>query len=144
MTITADDVKAFVNWEGRPAVLLNDGNAYSIVSDTGKWERVSGAEVADSGRLVSLRDLCGMYPGITLADIDDTIPYGGHPPSFSDLKLQAEQGDAKAQRELGKRFRLGSFGTPEDRIEAAKWYRKAAAQGDVVSQRIIKRFNPTY
>ena len=37
MPVELKDVKAFVDWEARPAVLLEDGKAYAIVSEDGKW-----------------------------------------------------------------------------------------------------------
>ena len=40
----------------------------------------------------------------------------------------AEQGDARAQYNLGQKYRKGE-GVPEDDEEAVKWYRKAAEQG---------------
>ena len=45
----------------------------------------------------------------------------------------AEQGDAEAQKKLGYLYRYG-HGVPKDGVEAAKWYRMAAVQGDVVAQ----------
>ena len=40
----------------------------------------------------------------------------------------AEQGDAKAQNNLGVVYDRGE-GVPQDDAEAVKWYRKAAEQG---------------
>jgi len=45
----------------------------------------------------------------------------------------AEQGDAKAQFNLGYMYRFGD-GVPEDKAEAVKWHRKAAEQGDDIAQ----------
>jgi len=45
----------------------------------------------------------------------------------------AEQGDAKAQGELGYRYQIG-LGFMRDTIEAVKWYRKAAEQGFAPAQ----------
>jgi TPR repeat protein len=41
----------------------------------------------------------------------------------------AEQGDARAQYNLGQMHREGQ-GVPQDYAEAVKWYRKAVEQGD--------------
>lgn len=45
----------------------------------------------------------------------------------------AEQGDAQAQRYLGRMYYKGQ-GVPQDYQEALNWYRKAAKQGDEMSQ----------
>ncbi|TFG65431.1 MAG: sel1 repeat family protein [Gemmatimonadales bacterium] len=45
----------------------------------------------------------------------------------------AEQGDAKAQSNLGGMYQEGQ-GVPQDYAEAVKWYRKAAAQGNPFAQ----------
>jgi hypothetical protein len=45
----------------------------------------------------------------------------------------AEQGNAKAQLDLGTRYYYGR-GVPQDYGEAARWYRKAADQGDAKAQ----------
>jgi TPR repeat protein len=45
----------------------------------------------------------------------------------------AEQGDAKAQHNIGVLYANG-WGVPQDYAEAMRWYRKAAAQGDSRSQ----------
>jgi hypothetical protein len=56
-------------------------------------------------------------------------------PSYSSgIRKAAEQGDADAQRELGRLYVFGR-GVPKDEVEAAKWYRKAADQGDANAQR---------
>ena len=45
----------------------------------------------------------------------------------------AEQGDTKAQKNLGVMYRSGK-GVVKDDKEAVKWYRKAAEQGDAGAQ----------
>jgi hypothetical protein len=45
----------------------------------------------------------------------------------------AEQGDAKAQLNLGASYAKGD-GVNKDTVQATKWYRKAAEQGEVVAQ----------
>ena len=44
------------------------------------------------------------------------------------VRRGAAQGDAAAQFNLGLMFEHG-HGVPRDCVEAARWYRKAAAQG---------------
>ena len=47
--------------------------------------------------------------------------------------MEAEQGDAEAQYQLGEWFLLGE-GFAQDFEEAFKWYRKAAEQGSMAGQ----------
>ncbi len=46
----------------------------------------------------------------------------------------AEQGDARAQYQLGLSYRYGSSGLPRDPAKAAAWLRKSAAAGNVDAQ----------
>src|SRR5437667_410214 len=48
-------------------------------------------------------------------------------------RARAEQGDAKAQTDLGHKYFHGN-GVPRDYAEAARWYRKAADQGYAKAQ----------
>jgi Sel1 repeat len=48
-------------------------------------------------------------------------------------RLRAEQGDAKAEANLGNMYSHGQ-GVPQDYAEAVRWYRKAADQGDPEGQ----------
>ena len=54
-------------------------------------------------------------------------------PEFEAILNAAEQGDAKAQHNLGNKYRHGE-GVARDDTEAVKWYRKAAEQGDISAQ----------
>ena len=45
------------------------------------------------------------------------------------IRISAEQGDAEAQLRLGIMYSKGK-GVPQDYKEAAKWFRKAADQGN--------------
>jgi TPR repeat protein len=47
--------------------------------------------------------------------------------NVEELRQRAEQGDVKAQLNLGTMYGNGQ-GVPKDHAEAAKWYRKAAEQ----------------
>lgn len=51
------------------------------------------------------------------------------------LRVAAEQGDADAQYELGARYLWGNRGASVDKMESARWYRKAAEQGIAKAQR---------
>jgi TPR repeat protein len=48
----------------------------------------------------------------------------------------AQQGNAKAQFNLGKMYQLGN-GVPQDYAEAVKWYRLAAEQGNAKAQVVL-------
>ena len=52
---------------------------------------------------------------------------------LADLRKAAEQGDAKAQFNLGDAYFFGE-GVAKDQAEAMKWLRKAAEQGDAKAQ----------
>jgi len=52
---------------------------------------------------------------------------------LSELKKQAESGNATAQFFLGFAYKDGK-GVPQDHAEAARWYRKAAEQGYASAQ----------
>jgi hypothetical protein len=54
-------------------------------------------------------------------------------PPNPDVFARAQSGDAEAQVELGRRYENGT-GVVESAAQAAKWYRKAAAQGDADAQ----------
>ena len=53
---------------------------------------------------------------------------------IEELRLQAEQGDASAQYNLGVMYDRGD-GVDQDYQEALKWYRLAAKQGNAEAQR---------
>jgi len=55
---------------------------------------------------------------------------------MKDLRRLADQGDAKAQYELGVRYAHG-YGVSRDDQEAAKWYRQAAEQGEADAQHAL-------
>ena len=58
------------------------------------------------------------------------------PADIRTLRKQAEAGDAKVQFNIGSMYENG-VGVRQDYAEAAKWYRKAAEQGDVDAARIL-------
>jgi TPR repeat protein len=70
------------------------------------------------------------------------LEYGGDKNvKFGDARslriARAEQGDAKAQCELGDLYYHGNFLYPQDYKEAAKWLRLAADQGQVLAQYLL-------
>jgi len=50
------------------------------------------------------------------------------PSRISELRAKAEAGDADAENALGLRYRVGE-GVDRDKVEAVRWYRKAAKHG---------------
>ena len=52
---------------------------------------------------------------------------------LEEVKRLAESGDVEAQNNLGFAYSNG-IGTPKNKAEAVKWYRKAAEQGASVAQ----------
>ncbi|MEW6306659.1 MAG: tetratricopeptide repeat protein, partial [Verrucomicrobiota bacterium] len=55
------------------------------------------------------------------------------PSKFETIKARAEEGDPEAQRQLGIMLAEG-MDVPRDTMEAARWFRKAAEQGDRAAQ----------
>lgn len=58
--------------------------------------------------------------------------------ALKEFQPAAEKGDARAQVILGQMFRSGR-GVPHDAVQAEKWFRLAAAQGNSVAQYEIGR-----
>ena len=61
---------------------------------------------------------------------------GRTPDTITEIRRQAEQGDADAQVDLGNMYHDGD-GVPYDSGEAVRWYRMAAEQGHVDAQRTL-------
>jgi len=59
--------------------------------------------------------------------------------TFGDVKAKAEKGDAAAQCWVGCFYITGDQGVSPSSTEAAKWFLKAAEQGDVVAQNNIAK-----
>ena len=55
---------------------------------------------------------------------------------IEDIRKAAEEGDARAQGNLGVCYAKGE-GVPQDYSEAVKWYRKAAEQGNALAQCLL-------
>lgn len=52
----------FINWEFRPAVLLDDGRAFAILARGSSWSEVDRVEVVDSGVVMSPGAFAARYP----------------------------------------------------------------------------------
>ena len=61
------------------------------------------------------------------------VPTNASAQSADDYRVEAEQGDAMAQFNLGLCYDNGE-GVDQNYAEAAKWYRKAAEQGVALAQ----------
>ena len=66
---------------------------------------------------------------------------GQDPDAITEIRRQAEQGDADAQYNLGYRYATG-IGVPQDRAEAARWLRLAADQGHIQAEDFLGRMPP--
>ena len=86
-------------------------------AEAAKWYR----KAAEQGDASARRRLWGL--------IYEADSRGDYETAHELVRPLAEQGDALAQYSLGEMYDLGE-GVPEDDAEAAKWYRKAAEQGD--------------
>jgi TPR repeat protein len=51
-----------------------------------------------------------------------------------ELRAGAEAGDPDSQVRLGMMYFAGAEGLPEDKVEGARWYRRAADQGHATGQ----------
>ena len=58
---------------------------------------------------------------------------GQDPDTITEIRLQAEQGDASAQYNLGVSYANGE-GVLKDEAEAVRWYRLSADQGNATAQ----------
>src|SRR5262245_47639467 len=75
--------------------------------------------------------LAGAFEDATAA-----YPRGDYAKAMELIRPLAEQGDARAQFNLGTIYYNGQ-GTREDLPEAAKWFGMAAEQGDMEAQRYL-------
>jgi TPR repeat protein len=64
---------------------------------------------------------------------EDASNRGDYATALREWRPLAEQGDARAQYNLGVLYRKGR-GVPQDDVQARRWYEKAAAQGQAKAQ----------
>ena len=64
---------------------------------------------------------------------EDAYNRGDYATALREWRPLAEQGDARAQYNLGVLYRKGR-GVPQDDVQARQWYEKAAAQGQAKAQ----------
>ena len=64
---------------------------------------------------------------------EDAYNRGDFATALREWRPLAEQGDARAQYNLGVLYRKGR-GVPQDDVQARQWYEKAAAQGQAKAQ----------
>lgn len=62
------------------------------------------------------------------------IPQANAESDIARIQKAAEQGDAKAQLQLGHGYANGQYGLPEDFDKAFRWYEKSALQGNAEAQ----------
>src|SRR5512143_1584922 len=97
-------------------------------SSTGwQMERPSAAFILVAFLLSSLV-ACPILAG-PVEDSTKAFRSGNYKAAYQIIKPQAENGDADAQFILGFLYDEGK-GVPQDSTEAAKWYRRAAEQGN--------------
>lgn len=119
--------------EGNSAAQNNLGlmyaNGWGVPEDDAEaigWYR----KAADQGNIKAMYALSVMYSAGEGVPRDDTQAMMWR------IKA-AEGGDASAQQVLGTIYRYGVQGFEEDLVEAVRWYRLSAAQGNLVSQRAL-------
>ena len=94
------------------------------------------------GRIIATLAVVGalLYSaGSAWADFDDGVEAynrGDYATALQEFRPLAEQGDAKAQFNLGFMYDNGQ-GVPQDDVEAAAWYHKAAEQGYADAQNTL-------
>src|SRR5665647_2078609 len=86
--------------------------------------------------LLSFLMACPILAGPT-EDSKEAYRGGDYEAAYQLSKPQAEKGDAVAQFILGFLYDEGK-GVPQDYAEAAKWYRRAAKQGNKAAQHNLR------
>ena len=82
--------------------------------------------------LLSFLMACPILAG-PIEDAKKAYSRGDYMTAYQLITPEAEKGDAVAQFILGFMYDEGK-GVPQDDAEAAKWYRKAAKQGNIAAQ----------
>jgi len=83
---------------------------------------------------VSVRFLTGLLLALTMGAHSVPSAWAQERISVDDLKLRSDAGDKGATRSLAEAYYLGRGGVEQDFQEAARWYRRLAAQGDARAQ----------
>ncbi len=91
--------------------------------DVGRGARYGGRIAATRSHLPALAAGILLVVALPMAAVQ--LPDG--------LRERAEQGDAAAQADLGRRYYAGQ-GVPQDDVEAVRWTRLAAEQGHAPAQ----------
>jgi hypothetical protein len=60
--VKEDAAMFLVNWEYRPAVILEDGRAFAILRKGGVWTEVDPTEVSDSGAVMPPERFAARFP----------------------------------------------------------------------------------
>ena len=92
-------------------------------------------------RTILFTILCVALSAPTWADYKTgswALLMGDNKTALREFREAADQGHAKAQFELGLMYERGS-GVPKDPAEAARWFKKAAAQGLDIAQKALGR-----
>lgn len=89
--------------------------------------------LARSATLVVAFTTCALVQAQTFEQSLAAVERGDEVAAFTGFKKLGEQGNAKAQFNLGLMYHSGR-GVPEDDQQAMAWYRKAAEQGDADAQ----------
>ena len=82
-----------------------------------------------------------LWPNLVSAGYDEALTAFNkrdYKTAAKEYRIAAEQGDAKAQYELGRMYDLGD-GVQQDLVQAAEWYRKAAEQDNADAQHELGR-----
>ncbi|MBF0463302.1 MAG: sel1 repeat family protein [Magnetococcales bacterium] len=96
-----------------------------------KWcvDGPSGTIPESTGAQMKLNNGVSVVALLVLGLLWLAMPTGGYASDdLAAIRKAADMGDAKSQFELGKLYKSGQ-GVRQDDNEAARWYRKAAAQG---------------
>jgi uncharacterized protein len=78
--------------------------------------------------------VAGSLEDASLEDAFAALNRSDYATGLSLFRSLAEQGNAKAQKTLGRMYQYGEGGVAQNFAEAAKWYRLAADQGDASAQ----------
>ena len=95
-----------------------------------RWARLILAVVVV---LVAAPACTGFKAGEKTKPGKEAIDRGDYATALKEWRPLAEQGEARAQTNLGVMYRLGE-GVPQDNTEAVRWYRRAAEQGHTKAQ----------